>query len=78
MLQLSSNDETAGGHFPAGSKPFGGSRPESQVTEMNETAAILTIHPDLMGRLHRENAGVRSGVFVKNVSVAAGRGDIFV
>lgn len=53
---ISSNDETAGGHFPVGSKPFGGSRLELWVTEMNGTAATLTVHPGLMGRLRRANA----------------------
>lgn len=51
---ISSNDETAAGHFPAGSKPFGGSRLEIWVTEMNGTTAIITVHPGLMGRPHCE------------------------
>lgn len=68
---ISSNDETAGGHFPAGSKPFGGSRLEIWVTEMNGTAAILTVHPGPMGRPHCANAAIslspeaRSGICYK-------------
>lgn len=50
---------------------------------MNETAAELTIHSDLMGRLRRATAVIplplpSGAAFVTNVSVAAGRGDIFV
>lgn len=68
---ISSNDETAAGHFPAGSKPFGGSRLEMWVTEMNGTPAILTVHPGLMGRPHCVNAVIslspeaRSGICYK-------------
>lgn len=53
---ISSNDETAGGHFQAGSKLSGVSRLELWGTEMNETAAILTVRSELMGRLHLANA----------------------